>query len=124
MTRSSTSYLFPDLNVWIALTYTTHVHHSAAKRWFVSLPEDAHLCFCRLTQIGFLRLVTTPAIMGDEVLSQAEAWTYYDSWQQDGGALYLEESSMVESTFRALARSASATPKDWADSYIGAFAIT
>jgi uncharacterized protein len=124
MTRSSKLFLFPDLNVWVALTYAKHVHYASAQKWFVSLPEDAHLCFCRFTQIGFLRLVTTAAVMGDEVLSQAEAWTQYDDWLREGGALYLEEPPTVEAAFRALARSRIASPKDWADSYIAAFAVT
>jgi len=122
MRRSSKSFLFPDLNVWIALTYTNHVHYPCAHRWFVNLPEDAQLCFCRFTQIGFLRLVTTRAVMGDEVLSQAAAWRVYDDWLRDGGALYLEEPPTVERTFRFLTRSSQVAPKDWADSYLAAFA--
>jgi toxin-antitoxin system PIN domain toxin len=123
MTRYSKSFLFPDLNVWIALTYTKHVHYSAAQRWFTALPEDAHLCFCRFTQIGFLRLVTTRAVMGEEVLSQAAAWKLYDDWLNDGGASYLEEPASLEESFRSLSHSRNVAPKDWADSYLAAFAI-
>ena len=121
MTRYSKSFLFPDLNVWIALTYTKHVHYDCAQRWFTALPEDAHLCFCRLTQIGFLRLLTTSAVMGDEVLSRAGAWNLYDDWLKEGGASYLEEPPSIESAFRSFTQSRNAAPKDWADSYIAAF---
>jgi hypothetical protein len=34
-----------------------------------SVSEDAEFCFCRLTHLGFLRLLTTSAVMGDKVLS-------------------------------------------------------
>jgi len=122
MTRYSKSFLFPDLNVWIALTYTKHVHYDTAQHWFTALPEDARLCFCRFTQISFLRLLTTPAVMGDEVLSQAAAWNLYDDWLQEGGAAYLEEPASVEGTFRSFTQSRNVAPKDWADSYIAAFA--
>ncbi len=86
MKKYSKSYLFPDLNVWIALTYNQHVHYEFAHRWFTALPEDAQLYFCRVTQIGFLRLLTTRAVMGDLVLSQAAAWEIYDDWLKQGGA--------------------------------------
>jgi len=104
------------------LTTTKHVHYGSAQRWFTTLPEDARLCFCRFTQIGFLRLLTTPAVMGDEVLSQAAAWALYDDWLQEGGAVYLEEPPSVEGAFRSFTQSGKAAPKDWADSYLAAFA--
>jgi toxin-antitoxin system PIN domain toxin len=122
MTRYSKSFLFPDLNVWIALTYTKHSHYDCAQRWYTALPEDAQLCFCRFTQMSFLRLLTTPAVMGDEVLTQAGAWNLYDDWLREGGASYLEEPPTLEGTFRSLTQSGNAAPKDWADSYLAAFA--
>jgi uncharacterized protein len=122
MTRYSKSFLFPDLNVWIALTYTGHAHYSCARRWLAAVPEEAHLYFCRFTQIGFLRLLTTPAIMGGEVQSQVGAWKLYDHWLQEGSASYLEEPASVEPTFRSFSHSRNVAPKDWADSYLAAFA--
>src|SRR6266849_5289253 len=29
--------LLPDVNVWLALTFDSHVHHAAAKIWFDAL---------------------------------------------------------------------------------------
>lgn len=122
MTRYSKSFLFPDINVWIALTYTKHIHYDSAHRWYMALPEDARLCFCRVTQISFLRLLTTAAVMGDEVMNQAEAWNIYDDWLQEGGAAYVEEPPSVEEAFRSFTQSRNAVPKNWADSYLAAFA--
>jgi hypothetical protein len=122
MTRYSKSFLFPDLNVWVALTYTKHAHYECAHRWYVNLPEDAHLFFCRFTQIGFLRLVTTAAVMGDEVLDQAAAWRLYDHWLGEGGASWVEEPASLERVFRSLSRSNDIAPKSWADAYLVAFA--
>ena len=70
------SFLFPDMNVWMALSFQGPVHHHIARAWFESLDggDDARLCFCRITQLSFLRLITTEAVMGkDEVLSQRRA---------------------------------------------------
>lgn len=122
MPRSTRSFLFPDVNVWIALTYRGHIHYAPAKAWLDSLSDDSELCFCRVTQLGFLRLLTTAAVMGNQVLSQAGAWEVYDDWLGKGRATYLEETPSVERIFRGLSQSRHPTPKDWADSYVSAFA--
>jgi uncharacterized protein len=62
--------------------------------------------------------------MGDEVLNQAAAWNLYDEWLENGGALYLEEPPQIEGTFRSFTQSRNAAAKDWADSYLAAFAVT
>jgi len=122
MPRSTKSFLFPDINVWIALTYRGHIHYSPARAWLDSEPDDAELCFCRFTQLGFLRLLTTSVVMGSQVCSQVEAWLTYDDWLKNGHASYVEEPSSIEPAFRTLSRSPQAAPKDWADSYLSAFA--
>jgi uncharacterized protein len=122
MQRSTRSFLFPDVNVWIALTYRGHIHYNAARIWLDSVPDDSELCFCRLTQVGFLRLLTTPAVMGNRVMSQAAAWEVYDDWLENGRAGFIEEPPSIERIFRALSQSRQPAPKDWADSYISAFA--
>ena len=76
----STTSLFPDINVWVALTYEGHAHHRTAASWFATLKPDMSLVFCRLTQLGLLRLLTTDAVMGDEVMTQPQAWAAYDRW--------------------------------------------
>ena len=63
----STTSLFPDINVWVALTYEGHAHHSNAANWFATLSPDATFAFCRFTQLGLWRLLTAEAVMGDEV---------------------------------------------------------
>lgn len=122
MPRSTRSFLFPDINVWIALTYRGHSHHASAKEWLDAVPDDSELCFCRFTQLGFLRLLTTLAVMGKQVCTQTEAWGTYDDWQRNGHAIFVEEPPSIDHTFRALSRSVQAAPKDWADSYLSAFA--
>lgn len=125
MPKSTNSFLFPDINVWLALSYQGHYHHATARGWFEQLDEHSRVCFCRLTQLGLLRLLTTSAVMGeDEVLSQNEAWLVYDRWTEDARVLYIEESPSLEPRFRALTRNERAAPKDWGDSFLYAFAET
>jgi predicted nucleic acid-binding protein len=58
----------------------------------------------------------------DEVMTQGEAWAAYDRWLRDDRIGLLDEPSGLEAAFRALARLRHAAPKDWADSYLAAFA--
>ena len=37
MPESTRSSLFPDINVWIALSYEGHAHHATAVKWFTML---------------------------------------------------------------------------------------
>jgi toxin-antitoxin system PIN domain toxin len=125
MPRSSRLFLFPDINVWIALTYQRHVHHLVASRWFEGLAPTSRLFFCRFTQLGLLRLLTAEAVMGpDKAMSQAEAWRTYDRWMRDARVEYLDEPAEIEPQFRGMTRLPHAAPKDWADSYLAAFAAT
>src|SRR5258708_14273792 len=124
MPKSSSSFLFPDINVWLALSYERHIHNPIAERWFKQLHVTARLCFCRLTQIGLLRLLTTEAVMGSyDVLSQTAAWSVYDRWMEDDRILFVEEPSSIELSFRALSEHPRPAPNDWTDSYLTAFAI-
>lgn len=123
MPKSTTSFLFPDINVWIALTIERHVHHTRATRWFEAIDGSGRLFFCRFTQMGLLRLLTLEAVMGqEEVMAQAGAWKAYDRWLEDERIGFLDEPSEIEAAFRGLTQSGQAAPKDWADSYLAAFA--
>jgi uncharacterized protein len=118
----STTSLFPDINVWVALTYEGHARHRAAATWFETLTPDVSLVFCRLTQLGLLRLLTTEAVMGDEVMTQPQAWRAYDRWYDDSRVELVYEPAEIEAQFRVLTRLRRPATKDWADSYLAAFA--
>ena len=118
----TTSFLFPDINVWVALTHGRHVHHLAANDWLDSLEPDVRLCFCRFTQLGLLRLLTADAVMADDVLTQREAWASYDRWAEKEHVKYLDEPAGIERRFRELTRTARSSPQAWADAYLAAFA--
>ena len=60
----------------------------------------------------------------DKVLSQTEAWAVYDRWIQDDRVSFVEESLALEARFRVLTQDERPAAKDWADSYLYAFAET
>ncbi len=39
----------PDINFWLALTFSAHPHHKVALNWFDGLKSDASCSFCRMT---------------------------------------------------------------------------
>jgi len=120
----SPNFFFPDTNVWLALSYDRHVHHGRAKAWFDSLGADTRLYFCRLTQLGLLRLLCTESVMSrDRVLSQKQAWIQYDLWREDERIDFLEEPAGLENEFRALTQHWLPSPKGWVDAYLGAFSV-
>jgi uncharacterized protein len=85
------SPLLPDVNVWVALNYQKHMHHPAASQWYDALPDEATLVFCRQTQLGLFRILTTLAVMGKEILSQRDCWQVYDGWIGTGQVAWADE---------------------------------
>jgi toxin-antitoxin system PIN domain toxin len=114
--------IFPDVNVWLALASSRHVHRAVATQWFESL-GDGEPIFCRLTQMGLLRLLTTEAVMDVDVMTQRQAWSVYDSFVRDSGARFVYEPRTLDATFRDSSRLGTASPKHWTDSYLAAFAL-
>ncbi len=56
-----------DVNVLIALTWPTHVHHVAARRWF-DRSSASGWATCPITQLGFVRVSSNPKIIRDAVV--------------------------------------------------------
>jgi toxin-antitoxin system PIN domain toxin len=114
---------FPDVNVWLALAYRGHQHHPTASAWFERVEEDEAI-FCRFTQLGFLRLLTHPAIMRDEVKTQQEAWKAYDQLAGDSRVSFFSETEpeRIEAALRALTAGSRFAHQQWPDAYLAAFA--
>ena len=114
---------FPDVNVWLALAYRGHQHHPVALNWFDKLGTE-EASFCRFTQLAFLRLLTHPAVMRDEVRTQQEAWKAYDLLAGDSRVAFNSESEpeRVEAAFRILTAGAHFSHRHWPDAYLAAFA--
>jgi|ERR1700723_434279 toxin-antitoxin system PIN domain toxin len=119
-----TSSFLPDINVWLALHHQVHRHHLNVVQWFRSLDTDSRLIFCRHTQIGMFRLLTTQAVMGDEVLTQKQCWAIYAHWIDGGRATLLADPAGTDEGFEALASADLPSPKVWADAYLAAFAVS
>lgn len=111
-----------DANVWLALAFSDHAHHSKAMKWFEA-QAPLSCAFCRVTQMALLRHLTNATIMGPFVQSQQAAWKHYDNFMNDPRVIFLAEPSKLEATLRVFTRATSPSHGIWRDAYLAALAI-
>ena len=80
------------------------------------------IAFSRLTQLGFLGLITTAAVMDGKPLTITAAWRVYDRLYEDDRVTFVSEPPEVEKRFREKASGRTASPKVWADAWLLALA--
>lgn len=127
MVLEADMHWLPDINIWLALTLKGHGHHLAALDWYGSLPEEDMLHFCRSTQTGLLRLLTTTAVLAAydrPALSNKEAWKIQIALRGAGNISFAEEPLDLEEAWQEYAARSSSSPKLWMDAYLAAFANT
>jgi len=113
----------PDINFWLALAFDSHVHHAAATSWMQTADKHS-CCFCRLTQLGFLRLATNRKVYPNDALPMNEAWRVYAELFDDERVVFLEEPKDIDIAWKAFTQLRSFSTNVWADAYLAAFAKT
>ena len=95
------------------------MHSDAAWTWFSAQAENRFF-FCRLTQLGLLRLLATSAVMGKDVRTIGEAWKVYDRWLEDSRVGIRQETFELDVAFRAATRPVFrlSSPKALGDCYL------
>lgn len=90
-----------------------------AWKWLSSL-EDEQALYCRITQLGILRLLTTKAVMGEDCLTLKAAWRVYDQWLRDSRVSFRHEPAEVDILFRqvTILFAQVAAPKVLGDCYL------
>lgn len=111
----------PDVNVWLALASRRHVHAPICSSWISSI-QSGEIVFCRVTQMGLLRLLTNESVMGSDVLSSREAWRVYRTILEDERIQFASEPFALEPEWKKLTVQDQPTPKIWTDAYLAAFA--
>jgi hypothetical protein len=109
-----------DVGVWLAAVWGRHVHHPIAADWFDGEADD--IVFCRVTQMGLLRLLSNPAIMGGDAIDRSQAWRTYDQLSADERVLWAGEPAQLDAVWRAISARADKSHKLWTDDYLAAFA--
>lgn len=115
-----------DVNFWLALSIAEHVHHESANRFLDNLLRvsvDNKITFCRVTQLGFLRLLTQPNVMKTSVLTPKRAWEFFDKLLEGDGIGYIDEPRGIELSWReTTSRQLFGNANNWTDHYLAAFA--
>src|SRR5260370_35616742 len=83
---------------------------------------DAYVALCRITQMGFLRLLTNSNVMGRAPRTIVQAWETFAQLRADRRLVFAAEPDRVESAWRQLMTQASVGPSSWTDAYLAAFA--
>ncbi|MFO0966249.1 MAG: TA system VapC family ribonuclease toxin [Gemmataceae bacterium] len=115
-----------DSNVWLALALSTHQFHELARDWLARQAEPNALAFCRLTQLSFLRLLTTRAVLapyGTPPLRNKSAWSLYTRFRADQRIGFADEPKDVDRHWQKLTAGSQSYPKLWMDAYLAAFAL-
>lgn len=110
-----------DVNVLLAICYDGHIHHPPALAW-LNKQEDFGVVLCRQTQLGLLRLLSTPAVMGPDVCTLVQAWKIYDMIVQDARFEFSAEPEGVSSFLRLFSSTGQVSPRLWQDAYLASFA--
>jgi len=111
-----------DVGVWLAAAWGRHMHHPVAAPWLDRQSDDL-LC-CRVTQMSLLRLLSNPAVMGDDAVARGEAWKIVDQLWADERVLWADEPPPLEAVWRAISARDDNSHKLWTDDYLAAFAQT
>jgi uncharacterized protein len=112
-----------DSNVFLALACEQHANHEAAVAWLESQPKDTSFHFCRATQTTFLRLLTVPEWMKENVRTNEEAIAAYRELRNDSRiGLVQSEPPEIERLWFEYAGIAKPASKRWLDAYLAAFA--
>ena len=86
----------------------------------------ASVFFCRTTQQGLVRLLTTAEVMagyGIPPLTNREAWAVVDSFTADERVTFANEPDGVEVSWKGFAVRDTNSPKLWMDAWLAAFAL-
>jgi toxin-antitoxin system PIN domain toxin len=116
----------PDVNIWLALALSGHSHHKAARSWLDAQEAASSIFFCRATQQGLLRLLSTAEVMtcyGIPPLSNCEAWGVMESFMEDDRIAFANEPADVGEVWKNLAIRDTHSPKLWMDAWLAAYAI-
>ncbi len=113
----------PDINVWIALSMADHPHHERARHyWYEESADSLH--FCRVTALGYLRLLTNSTVMGGNPFTVPQAWQAYGAFLRLPEVTLKSESESCEVELGAWATQNEPSPRRWTDAYLAAFART
>jgi toxin-antitoxin system PIN domain toxin len=118
------TFVLADVNLWLATILEDHPHHGAAGAWWRTHDEASRgpVAFCRLTQLGLLRLLTHHRVMGPARLTHGEAWRTCGALLAQSAVSLEPEPEGLDDLLASSCRDGASTPGWWSDAYLAAFA--
>jgi toxin-antitoxin system PIN domain toxin len=115
-----------DANVWIAMSFASHVHHESATELFQQTTSEHQAVFCRATQQAFLRIASNPTFLRlahAPPITNADALAALRQIMSLPSVTFRDEPPGLETIwFRLGARNVPAH-NVWMDAYLAAFAM-
>jgi toxin-antitoxin system PIN domain toxin len=111
-----------DLNVVLAILAWRHDHHTRAMTWFDGLGAG-RTGICRVVQLGVVRLLGNPSVLGKDAISAEEGWAVVGELLEDERLDFVEEPEGLEKALPPLLKYSGPTGKLVTDAYLSAFAI-
>lgn len=112
----------PDVNFWLALAFRSHKCHASARNWMQSAAPRS-VVFCRVTQLGLLRLATNLKAFPMEAVPMNQAWRIYDELLSDDRIGFAEEPDLIAEQLRKFSQLQAFSTNVWTDAYLAAFAV-
>ena len=110
-----------DASVWIALSVEDHEHHGRALRYWRE-QGAGEFAFCRMTELALLRVLSGPALLGEDRLDGKAAWQALRTWRSSPVVSRLDEPEGLDEILGAWGADIDVRGKDWTDAYLAAFA--
>ena len=110
-----------DVNVWLALAAPSHIHHAAARDYWMQ-PRLPRIWFNRVTMLGLVRLLCEPKVMAEAKLSLARALDVYEHFANLPEVGFMNEPAECGGLFAAAARVGGRSPRLLTDLYLACFA--
>ena len=116
--------ILADVNVWLATLVAEHPHHDVATGWWRDdvLPASEEVAFCRLTQLGLLRVLSSERVMGRQRMDHSQAWAVFSDVVAQTSVKFLEEPTGIDEHLEAVCSRRRASPGFWSDAYLASFA--
>lgn len=112
-----------DINVLVALFVGHHAHHALARNWFAA-SRQREIGLCRYVQLGVIRLLGNPAVMGNSAISGPAAFRLIqDLLDLDERLEFVQEPPNLDSFLPEMLSHPAPASKAVNDVYLAAFAI-
>jgi toxin-antitoxin system PIN domain toxin len=112
-----------DINVMVALLAGHHLQHALARKWFAGCGQG-EIGICRYVQLGIIRLLGYPQVMGRSAISGFAAFRLiHELTELDERVEFINEAPGVDSYFPQLLSNQMPASKAVNDAYLAACAI-